>query len=84
LAVKARRRPVVSGAEEMIGSLGRVTDWRDGGGRILAHGEIWQARGRAPLRPGAAVRVTALEGLILVVEPAEDSAEGSAGDSKEI
>jgi membrane-bound serine protease (ClpP class) len=79
LAVKARRRPVVSGAEEMIGSLGRVTDWRDGRGRVQAHGEIWQAHGPVPLEPGAAVRVTALEGLTLVVEPAEDSAE----DSKE-
>lgn len=75
LAVKARRRPVVSGREEMVGSLGRVFDWGQDRGRVRVHGEIWQADAPTPLEPGAAVRVTALDGLTVRVEPAEDSKE---------
>lgn len=75
LAVKARRRPVVSGREEMVGSLGRVFDWGEDRGRVRVHGEIWQADAPTPLEPGAAVRVTALDGLTVRVEPAEDSKE---------
>ncbi len=75
LAVKARRRPVVSGREEMVGSLGQVADWGEGRGRVRVHGEIWQADAATPLEPGAAVRVTALDGLTVRVEPAEDNKE---------
>jgi len=69
MAAGSFRRPVVSGREEMIGSHGEVVRWRRGKGRVLAHGEIWQARGSAPLSAGQAVRITALDGLTLEVEP---------------
>ena len=69
MAVKARGRPVVSGSEEMIGSLGDVMEWAGGAGRVRVHGEIWRASAAAPLEPGQRVRVTALEGLTVVVEP---------------
>ncbi len=75
LAVKARQRPVVSEREEMVGSLGRVADWGEDRGRVLVHGEIWQAYAPTPLEPGATIRVAALDGLTLRVEPAEDSKE---------
>ncbi len=68
-AIKARRRPPTTGAEEMIGSRGQVVDWRDSAGHIRVHGEIWAARGDRPLQPGTSVRVLAREGLTLIVEP---------------
>jgi membrane-bound serine protease (ClpP class) len=71
-AFKARQRPVVTGVEQMIGSTGEVAEWSDEGGRIRAHGEIWQARaavGAAPLPAGARVRIIALDGLTAIVEP---------------
>lgn len=68
-AIKARRRPPTTGAEEMIGSRGQVVDWRDSAGHIRVHGEIWAARGDRPLQPGTSVRVVAREGLTLIVEP---------------
>ena len=37
-AVRARRRPVRTGAEEMIGSTGEVVQWTDGAGRVRVHG----------------------------------------------
>ncbi|HEX2117094.1 MAG TPA: nodulation protein NfeD [Alphaproteobacteria bacterium] len=72
LAVRARRRAVVTGIEEMIGSVGRVVDWSGDTGRVHVHGESWQARlgaGQAPLPAGARVRVVALDGLTVIVEP---------------
>jgi membrane-bound serine protease (ClpP class) len=69
LAVRARRRAVVSGQEEMIGGRGRVIDWRGDSGRVRLHGEIWRARAAAPLAAGDAVRVVRIEGLTAVVEP---------------
>src|SRR5262249_9753949 len=41
LAVRARRRPVLTGAEEMIGSTGEVVYWSGGKGRVRVRGEIW-------------------------------------------
>jgi membrane-bound serine protease (ClpP class) len=75
LALRARRRPVVTGVEEMVGSTGRVVDWSGPTGRIHVHGETWQARlsaGQAPLPVDAKVRVVALDGLTAVVEPEID------------
>ncbi|MDF2096034.1 NfeD family protein [Aquibaculum arenosum] len=69
LAARSFRRPVVSGREELIGSRGEVRRWKGTHGRVHAHGEIWQARASGPLTPGQKVRITALDGLTLTVEP---------------
>ena len=68
-ALSARRRVVVSGREQMIGSWGRVVDWEGREGHVLAHGERWAARAVAPLVPGQPVRVRDLDRLTLEVEP---------------
>jgi membrane-bound serine protease (ClpP class) len=67
LALFARHRPVVSGREQLIGATGVVTDWRDRRGHVFVHGERWQARSATDLPSGAAIRVTALDGLVLTV-----------------
>ena len=69
MAMKARRRPVVSGREEMVGSVGRVIAWGGREGRVQAHGEVWRASAERALAPGDDVRVTAVSGLTLVVRP---------------
>jgi membrane-bound serine protease (ClpP class) len=70
LALKARRRAVVSGAEELVGARGAaLEDFVDGQGRVRVHSEEWQARAVRPLRRGDRVTVTARDGLILTVEP---------------
>ena len=38
-------------------------------GEVFVHGEYWQARSTARIPTGAAVKVTALEGLVVKVEP---------------
>ena len=72
LALRARKRPVVTGIEEMIGSPGRVIDWSGDAGRVHVHGETWAARlavAQVPPPAGTCVRVVALDGLTAVVEP---------------
>ncbi len=75
MALKARRRPVVTGAEEMIGSLGDVMDWSGGEGRVRVHGEVWRASAGMPLEPGQRVRVKTLRGLTVEVEPTPETGE---------
>jgi membrane-bound serine protease (ClpP class) len=69
--MRARRRPVVTGREQMIDSIGPVLEWRGGEGRVRVRGELWQARSASPLRPGQQVRVKRIDGLTLDVEPDE-------------
>lgn len=82
VALRARRRPVVTGSEAIVGSLGVVLDGGllpDGGtvaGWARVHGERWRVSSTAPLAAGHAVRVTARHGLTLTVEPAEAIQQG--------
>jgi len=80
-ALKARRRPVVSGAEEMIGVTGEVLEAAGGEGWMAVHGERWRFRSAVPLDKTQRVRVTGRDGLVLQVEP--DRPPGAAGGTPE-
>jgi len=69
MAIKARQRPVVSGFEELLGSVGEVIDDFDVSGYIRLHSESWAAQSTVPVKRGQKVRVTAVDGLRLKVEP---------------
>ncbi|MEK7231405.1 MAG: nodulation protein NfeD [Pseudomonadota bacterium] len=71
LAVKARRRPVVSGREDLVGASGEVVDDFTGEGWVRVRSETWRAASTAPLNRGQRVRVTHIDGLTLSVEPAQ-------------
>ncbi|MDJ0956933.1 MAG: nodulation protein NfeD [Arenicellales bacterium] len=71
MAVRQRKKPVVSGREQMIGDIGEATSDFAGIGNIHIHGELWSARSDQPVRKGQHVKVRELDGLILVVEPLE-------------
>jgi membrane-bound serine protease (ClpP class) len=68
-AVRARRTRVVSGVEGMLGSQGEVIDDFVGTGRVWVFGENWEARCDVPLKKGDRVRIQAVNGLQLIVEP---------------
>lgn len=68
-AIKARRRPPTTGAEQMLTSQGTVIEWSGENGNIRIHGEVWAARASAALKPGDVVRVASRDGLTLIVEP---------------
>jgi membrane-bound serine protease (ClpP class) len=69
MLARSHRRAVVTGQEEMVGSIGQVTRWDAGHGHVRVHGEIWTAHGPAALAPGHKVRIRAIHGLTLEVEP---------------
>lgn len=69
LTVKAQRRKVATGSEEMLGSTGQVIEWGDGVGSVRVHGEVWAARGPSALAAGQRVRVAMRDGLTLTVDP---------------
>lgn len=71
LALSARRRPVVSGSEEMIGAVGEALEDFADRGFVHVHGELWRALSARPVVRGQAVRVVQMEGLTLRVEPLE-------------
>jgi len=73
-ALRARRRPVVSGVEAMTGSMVEALEDFEREGWVLAFGERWKARSETPLICGARARIVAVDGLTLVVEP-EDKGE---------
>jgi membrane-bound serine protease (ClpP class) len=69
MALKARRRRVVSGKEEMVGANGEALENFKGTGRVRVHSEEWQAHSETALKRGQKVKVIAIEGLMLTVEP---------------
>ncbi len=80
LALRARRRPVVTGSEGLIGSVGVVLDnglvaaaagpaTRGPAGWAQINGERWQVSSGVPVAAGEPVRVIARQGLTLTVEP---------------
>jgi len=79
MLVRARRRPVVSGREEMVGAAGVALEDIAGEGWARVHGETWRVRSGAPLREGERLRVTAVRGLVLDVTGAPDAGNDSTG-----
>jgi len=69
MMLKARKRPIVSGREELIGSTGEVLEDLESEGWARVHSETWRVRSSIPLKAGQRVRVAALKGLLLEVEP---------------
>ncbi|HUD24927.1 MAG TPA: nodulation protein NfeD [Burkholderiaceae bacterium] len=70
LALRARRRPVVSGREGLIGAQGVVTVVDEEGAWARVQGASWRVRSREPLVAGANVRVEKVDGLTLEVSAA--------------
>lgn len=72
MALRVRQRPVVSGAEEMVGAHGVVFAVDEQGAWVQVHGERWRAVSPDKLAAGARVRVTAMHGLTLDVRSETD------------
>jgi membrane-bound serine protease (ClpP class) len=68
IGLRARKRPVVTGGEALLGSVGETLSWQDREGRVRVMGEIWQARADTPLPAGSRVKVIGRDGLVLRVE----------------
>ncbi|HEY4369009.1 MAG TPA: nodulation protein NfeD [Steroidobacteraceae bacterium] len=72
--VRSRRRPVVTGASQMLSEPAMAIADFERSGQVRIRGEIWNAVTRSPVRSGQRLRVTRLDGLTLEVEPDETAA----------
>lgn len=76
MALRARRRALVGGDSELVGSLARISAVQPNNslsGWVLLQGEHWQVLSQAPLHPGQQVRVLARKGLLLDVGVVEEA-----------
>ena len=73
--VRTRYGTPTIGREWMIGALGVARDAVDPEGVVVIDGAPWRARTQraTPIAEGDSIRVIALEGLVLTVEPADDA-----------
>jgi membrane-bound serine protease (ClpP class) len=79
LTVRAQRGPVQTGVERLVQEVGTVTHELHPQGKVFVHGEIWDAASDAGDIPrGARVRILRVDGLRLVVAPAEPAGAGGA------
>jgi len=69
MGVRAMRRQPTTGSEGMVGLVGVAKTALTPQGKILVHGELWDAISEQSLQPGDQVEVTRVEGLRLYVKP---------------
>ena len=68
LGLKAQKRKKLTGAEGMVGERGEaITDFRKGRGKVMVHGEIWNAFSDEDIKKGESVEVVEIDGLRLRV-----------------
>jgi membrane-bound serine protease (ClpP class) len=67
-----RHLPPLAGTEEMVGAEAVARSRIEAAGSVFARGTLWSARlaaGASPVGPGDRVKIEAVDGLTLVVEP---------------
>ncbi len=69
LVVRARQNKVLTGTAGMIDETGVAHTALNPSGKVFVHGEYWDAVASVPLEPGSPIRVVAIDGLVLKVEP---------------
>ncbi|MCC7328382.1 MAG: nodulation protein NfeD [Burkholderiales bacterium] len=77
VALKARRRPVITGDDELIGHVGVVLEDAQSEGWIRVRSEQWRVRSPVPLKQGQSVRITGRSDLILSVQPVTEELQGA-------
>ena len=71
--VRSRRERLVAGAQGLLGESGEaLSEVGPEGGEVFVHGEYWRACAATPVRRGARVRVTAVDGLTVTVVAVEE------------
>lgn len=71
MGLRAQRSKVTTGKEGLIGELGTVTLSLSPTGKVLVHGELWDAIGDGDLEVGARVEVVGVNGMTVRVTRAK-------------
>jgi membrane-bound serine protease (ClpP class) len=70
LVIRARAGKVVMANGGLLNEVGQARTALSPDGKVFVHGEYWDAISSAPVDAGASVRVVAIDGMKLRVEPA--------------
>jgi membrane-bound serine protease (ClpP class) len=73
LATRTRSLKKLGGMEGMIGETGLVKEILDPRGRVLVHGELWEAEADAQITEGERVQVDFVQGLRIKVSKVQDT-----------
>ena len=79
LVIRARASKVITGTVGMLGEIGVAHTPLEPSGKVFVHGEYWDAISSSPVRAGERVRVRAIEGLTLKVDPEPDGDRSGKG-----
>ena len=74
LVYLSHRRKSVMGEQGMVGEEGTAKTDIHNEGKVLVHGEYWNASSNRPIPAGARVRVVRVQGLKIEVEPVDTTA----------
>lgn len=69
LVLRARANKVVTGSSGMVDEIAIAHTPLNPAGKVFVHGEFWDATSSRPVEAGARVKIVAIEGLDLRVEP---------------
>ncbi len=69
LVIRARANKVITGASGMLGEIGVARTPLQPAGKVFVRGELWDAEAAVAAAEGARVRIIAVDGLKLKVEP---------------
>ncbi len=77
LVVRAHTHKPLTGSDGLVDEVGLVKQVDGSIGKVLVHGELWQASFAAPVSQGDRVRVKAVENLVITVSPLEKDADAT-------
>lgn len=69
LVIRARANKVITGAAGMLGEIGVARTPLQPAGKVFVRGELWDAEAAVEAAEGSRVRIVAVDGLRLKVEP---------------
>ncbi|MCD6137950.1 MAG: nodulation protein NfeD [Deltaproteobacteria bacterium] len=71
LVIRAQISKPKTGAKGLIGEVGVAKSRLEPGGKVLVHGELWNAETTGTIEAGSRVRVVGVDGLVLTVKQVE-------------
>ncbi|MCK5110586.1 MAG: nodulation protein NfeD [Arcobacteraceae bacterium] len=72
LFLSSRQAVIVTGAQQMVGAIAKVTKANEKGYHVYCHGERWSAKSKVKLKVDQRVEVVKLSGLTLEVKPIKE------------
>jgi membrane-bound serine protease (ClpP class) len=73
LVIRARSNKAIMSVGGLLNEIGEARTPLEPGGKVFVHGEYWDAVSTEPVNAGGRVRVVAVDGMKIRVEPVSHS-----------